>query len=141
MILIIGGMAQGKLEYVKNNYGIEDKDIFNPDDSCDIFEIGNYKASSDRIIVLNNFNNYIVSCRDKGNDDFDLVDRFIKKYPNAIIITDEVGNGIVPVDKNERLLRERIGRIQCALAEKADEVIRVVCGIGQKIKPDSFRYG
>ncbi len=141
MILIIGGMAQGKLEYVKNNYGIEDKDIFNPDDSCDIFEIGNYKASSDRIIVLNNFNNYIVSCRDKGNDDFDLVDRFIKKYPNAIIITDEVGNGIVPVDKNERLLRERIGRIQCALAEKADEVIRVVCGIGQKIKPDNFRYG
>ncbi|MBO6114965.1 MAG: bifunctional adenosylcobinamide kinase/adenosylcobinamide-phosphate guanylyltransferase [Lachnospiraceae bacterium] len=141
MILIIGGMAQGKLEYVKNNYGIEDKDIFNPDDNCDIFEIGNYKASSDRIIVLNNFNNYIVSCRDKSNDDFDLVDRFIKKYPNAIIITDEVGNGIVPVDKNERLLRERIGRIQCALAEKADEVIRVVCGIGQKIKPDNFRYG
>ena len=140
MILIIGGMAQGKLEYVKNNYGIEDKDIYNPDDICDIFEIGNYKASSDRIIVLNNFNNYIVSCRDKGNDDFDLVDRFIKKYPNAIIITDEVGNGIVPVDKNERLLRERIGRIQCALAEKADEVIRVVCGIGQKIKPDNFRY-
>ena len=51
-----------------------------------------------------------------------------------ICITDEVGKGLVPADRGERLFREKVGRIQISLAEKADEVIHVTCGIGRKIK-------
>ena len=47
---------------------------------------------------------------------------------------DEVGNGIVPIDFLEREYRERTGRILVKLANQADEVVRVICGIGQKIK-------
>lgn len=36
--------------------------------------------------------------------------------------------------KNERIYREKTGRLQCMLAQKADEVIRVICGVGQRIK-------
>ncbi len=53
---------------------------------------------------------------------------------NCIIISDEIGNGIVPVEAFEREYRERTGRILIQLAQKAEEVERVICGIGQKIK-------
>ena len=50
------------------------------------------------------------------------------------MICDEIGNGIVPVDGFEREYRERTGKILVALAAGAKEVVRVICGIGQKIK-------
>ena len=53
---------------------------------------------------------------------------------DKIIITTETGCGLVPVDKAERELREKNGRANCALAENAQSVYRVVCGIGQRIK-------
>ena len=60
--------------------------------------------------------------------------RFISNAPDCIVISDEIGNGIVPLDNFEREYRERTGRILVKLAEQADEVVRVICGIGQKIK-------
>ena len=54
--------------------------------------------------------------------------------PNCVIISDEIGNGIVPVDAFERTYRERTGRILVQLAGQAEEVERVICGVGQKIK-------
>ena len=50
------------------------------------------------------------------------------------MISDEIGNGIVPMDAFEREYREQTGRILIELAKEAEEVIRVICGIGQKIK-------
>lgn len=55
-------------------------------------------------------------------------------YRDCIIICDEVGNGIVPASPAEREYRERVGRILITLAQKAEEVERVICGIGQKLK-------
>ena len=57
-----------------------------------------------------------------------------KIHPDCILICDEIGNGIVPMEAEERIYRERTGRILEQLAAQADEVVRVVCGIGQKIK-------
>lgn len=51
-----------------------------------------------------------------------------------IVISTEIGGGVVPIEKMEREHRERAGRLACALAEKADTVIRVCCGIPQIIK-------
>ena len=59
---------------------------------------------------------------------------FISKYNNLIIISDEIGNGIVPIDSFERDYRERTGRLLIELAKDADKVTRVFCGIGQVIK-------
>ena len=58
----------------------------------------------------------------------------LKQYPECFIISDEIGNGIVPMDAFEREYRERTGRILVDLANKAEEVERVICGLGQKIK-------
>lgn len=50
------------------------------------------------------------------------------------VVSDEVGCGIVPMDKEERIFREANGRVNCLLAEEADEVYRVVAGMFLKIK-------
>lgn len=51
-----------------------------------------------------------------------------------VVIATEVGSGVVPVDADERSAREAAGRLNCLLAEKADTVIRVFCGIPTVIK-------
>jgi len=45
-----------------------------------------------------------------------------------------VGCGVVPVDKREREYREYTGRLMTELAEDADEVVQVLCGLGRRIK-------
>ena len=51
-----------------------------------------------------------------------------------ISITDEIGYGIVPVDRMEREYREQTGRVCTRLAAYSEKVYRVMCGIGQVIK-------
>lgn len=59
---------------------------------------------------------------------------FLDSCQDCIIISDEVGNGIVPINAFEREYRERVGKILIQVAERAEEVERVICKIGQKIK-------
>ena len=70
----------------------------------------------------------------EGKDPEEAIDTFTAKNPSCILICDEIGNGIVPMDAFEREYRERTGRILIRLAEQAEEVVRVICGIGQRIK-------
>lgn len=58
----------------------------------------------------------------------------IRTCPDRILITDEIGYGIVPIDPFEREYRELTGRICCQLAAEAKEVWRVTAGIGIRIK-------
>ena len=51
-----------------------------------------------------------------------------------IIVTNEVGLGIVPADKISRLYRDLLGRANQMLAKYADEVLFMVAGIPLKIK-------
>ncbi len=51
-----------------------------------------------------------------------------------IVISTETGGGVVPVDPVERQQREAAGRLNCALAERADVVVRVCCGLPQILK-------
>ena len=53
-----------------------------------------------------------------------------------IVIATELGGGVVPVDARQRAQREAAGRLACLLAERADAVIRVCCGLPQLLKGD-----
>jgi adenosyl cobinamide kinase/adenosyl cobinamide phosphate guanylyltransferase len=46
----------------------------------------------------------------------------------------EIGSGIVPVQKEERIYRETAGRAGCVLAAHAASVYRVICGLAVPIK-------
>ena len=56
------------------------------------------------------------------------------KVADPAVISDEIGNGIVPNDPLEREWREETGRLLRRIAKDADRVVRVVCGLPQVIK-------
>lgn len=56
------------------------------------------------------------------------------KNPEIILISNEIGYGLVPVDAFERRYREQVGRICTKLAQQAERVDRVVCGVGIRLK-------
>ena len=72
--------------------------------------------------LLENFASFY---RKWENGDDALLD-FLK---NKITICDEMGCGIVPLDKNDRDFRENLGRFRCRLTERAAIVLRVQCVI------------
>jgi adenosyl cobinamide kinase/adenosyl cobinamide phosphate guanylyltransferase len=54
-----------------------------------------------------------------------------------VIISAELGCGVVPADRFLREYREVSGRVNCYFAREARQVIRVICGVGTKIKEQS----
>ena len=57
-----------------------------------------------------------------------------QKNPDILIISDEIGYGLVPLDPFEREWREQTGRVCCEIAARADMVLRVTAGIPLVIK-------
>ena len=64
----------------------------------------------------------------------DLEELAEKLAAREIVIASEVGGGVVPVDPEERAAREAAGRLSCLLAQRADTVVRVICGLPQVLK-------
>lgn len=132
MKLVIGGRAQGKLNYVLQHMTDENYQIYDgvfPDEG----ELFNLTKKNEWLIV-NHFHNWVNKELKENRNPEEEMEAFLKKGVRFVIISDEIGNGIVPVDAFERDYRERTGRMLITLASQADEVVRVICGIGQKIK-------
>ena len=55
-----------------------------------------------------------------------------------IVVTNEVGLGLVPVNKVGRLYRDLLGKANQLLAEYADEVYLMVAGLPLPIKPAKY---
>ena len=62
------------------------------------------------------------------------VSAWLSDHPDGVIICDEVGCGVTPMDREDRAWRERVGRICCALAKDASAVYRVCCGLEVRLK-------
>ena len=60
--------------------------------------------------------------------------KIISRNPELVIVSQEVGYGVVPVDAFDRKYREAVGRVCTKLAAYSSKVTRVVCGIGTVIK-------
>ena len=132
MKLVIGGRAQGKLNYVLQHMTDENYQIYDgvfPDEG----ELFNLTKKNEWLIV-NHFHKWVNKELKENRNPEEEMEAFLKKGVRFVVISDEIGNGIVPVDAFERDYRERTGRMLITLASQADEVVRVICGIGQKIK-------
>ncbi len=136
MTLIIGGYAQGKLQATLNDIKdpksvtIHDAPDFNADASCTA-------EPAQTIIIINHFHLWVKEALKQGRNPQQEIFAFLdanEDKAEIIIISDEIGNGIVPVDAFERDYREQTGRILIELAKRADEVERIICGIKQRIK-------
>lgn len=128
MKLIIGGAFQGKKEYVKTALGVKENEILDG-------ETADFEALF-RCACMNHFHQWIKKGLEEGWELEGLEDRLLKENPQVILITNELGYGVVPMDAFDRKFRETTGRICTKLAQKSNQVIRVICGIGTVIKHD-----
>ncbi|MGI6070408.1 MAG: bifunctional adenosylcobinamide kinase/adenosylcobinamide-phosphate guanylyltransferase [Blautia sp.] len=124
MELIIGGAYQGALAYAQELF---EELQWVDGRSCSEEELMQAQGVSD-------FQEYIRRMMEQGISVDDLAGRLYERNPKLIIVTCEVGCGVVPVDAFLRKYREKTGRICTELAGKSSRVHRVVCGIGKVIK-------
>lgn len=136
MKLVIGGAFQGKLSYAKKTWQIEDGWIDGAD--CALEEI-------DRCRGIYHFHEYIrrmlLEQEDTGEALTEIernaalfAEHLARQNPDILIVSNELGYGIVPMDKFDRRYREMAGRVCTCIAAQAEEVVRVVCGIGSRLK-------
>ena len=109
MILVVGGMASGKRSYVES-LGFDSSN----------FDEGVLGSAS----VLYGLED-VLRAGALSDDQFEAL------CAKDVVVCTEVGNGVVPMDKQERVWRELVGRTSAALATRATCVVRMVCGISQ----------
>lgn len=109
MHLYIGGKAQGKRAYVEMAEG----------------------GGAD---IISDYQEVIRRQLRQRQDPIECLRKLLSEKPDVVIICDEVGYGVVPIEKEERDFREAVGRTMCEAAQAARTVVRIVCGIGQRIK-------
>lgn len=88
--------------------------------------------------------NNLMFTADSGSDSFDegemrlaaknLLDAAKKFNGSICLVTNEVGSGIVPENPLARRYRDLVGRCNRIIAEGADEVVLVSCGIPLVLK-------
>ena len=118
MILVTGGVASGKRTYV-SSLG------YSPDDFA--------QAVLDERPVVYDAQELVRNVDEQDASFGEIADHLTSK---SVVICTEVGAGIVPLDKGQRLFRERAGRLTAMLAARADAVVRMVCGIPSIVKGD-----
>ena len=127
MELYVGGRYQGKLKYVLDTH----KDLNETDvadgTSCSDADILSHK-------IINHFHAYIKRKTDQGEDVTDIPAKLKSENPDVIIISDEIGCGIVPADPMDSTWREECGRTLCEIARMSERFERIVCGCGIRIK-------
>ena len=126
MKLVIGGAFQGKKEYVKKHFFLSDKQMIDGKDAEyeDIFHC----------TCLYHFHEWIKKGLEQEWDFEDVAEKIQERNPELIVISNELGYGVGPIDAFDRKYREGTGRLCTQLAVKSQQVIRVVCGLGMVIK-------
>ncbi len=124
MEMMIGGAFQGKAALAEKTY---------PNikwaQGGEISEEELFKAEG----VLG-FHEFIKKELKEGRETDSLAQRLIQKNPEVLLVSDEVGYGVVPIAAFDRAYREAVGRVCTELAAFSKKVTRVVCGIGTVIK-------
>ena len=124
MEMIIGGAFQGKSSLAESKY---------PDIRWVKGAEADWEAISKAKGILG-FHEYIRKELKEGREVTSLAKDLIQANPDVVIVSDEVGYGVVPIDAFDRKYREAVGRVCTDLASKSKKVVRVVCGIGTVIK-------
>ena len=115
MKMIIGGAFQGKTALAMEKY----PDIVWVDGAdADWNLIGTAKG-------ILNFHEFIRNEMQKKKDVSGLAEQLISCNPDVVLVSDEVGYGVVPIDAFDRAYREAVGRICTKLAAySSDELGR-----------------
>ena len=120
MILIIGGAYQGKLDYARERFELTESDIF----TCGEDAIDFGKRCMDRI------EEFVWT----HPDALDIFREHREEWENSILICRDLSGGVVPMERMNRDWQRNTGKLCQYLAGEADQVIRVFCGLEQRLK-------
>ncbi len=151
MELYIGGFAQGKLEYVQNKKAEEGisiaivmdcaqsdyREMLQNIDGKTKNNIDDVNDAANGIIIINHLHLWVKDLLHEGMEEAAVqstILSLVQRHPDTIVICDELGNGIVPLEKMDRIWREQTGRLTVELAKQAERVERILCGLGQRLK-------
>jgi len=123
MVVIFGGAYQGKVDFAKEKFHIDDGDIFYCTEDLAI----DYEKK-----VIADLHKFVLKCVKEGFEAKEILGK--NDLSDHIFIVDDISQGVVPMDKTLRAWREMVGRTMLYLSKEADSVYRVFCGIGQQIK-------
>lgn len=130
MHVFIGGAYNGKSDYVMR--ALDGQEIFVADGFIP------KKAPSCEALVIKNLEKWLMT--QNLEEDEVLVEQILAQLKaleeNCIlyIIVTDMGRGVVPMEKQARLLRDTCGRLYQALFAEAAHVVRIWYGIGETIK-------
>ena len=127
MVLIIGGVYQGKLDYAISTYKLSAVDVFNCCENTDAIPWG--------CKVINEFEKWILALVKSGIDVAPKVQEFIHINQDAIVIANDISCGVVPIDGLMRKWREESSRATGQVAIASDEILRLYCGIATRLAP------
>ena len=115
-----------KLDYAIKKYNL------NRDDLCSgekyVF------TENSKIKCIYNYHLLVKELIEHDEDPIAFTKQLIRQYPDMIIIINEIGSGIIPMDKKNRIWREQAGKAGCIIAEHSESVERIVCGISIELK-------
>ena len=124
MNLIIGGAYQGKLDYARNTYGYTQEDIF----TCTDSHIDFTKPCIDHI------EEYVLSCVREQKDPIALFRTHWEDWRHSTLICMDLSCGVVPLEAEMRAWRNETGKLCQFLSREAFGVVRIFCGLEEKLK-------
>ncbi len=123
LVMVIGGMAQGKHRFAAAAW--PDAGIIDDTAACIRRQLqADPSVWSDPPLFF----------RQLQADAERLLQQLRTEHQDQVLIYPEVGSGVVPMDPEERIFREAVGRVGCMYAAAADEVYRVTAGLPIRLK-------
>ena len=134
MILYTGGRYQGKLNAVLSGGGYTDEDVYDFA-KINVREYAEVDYRKKRIWYhLDDYIRFLLINGTDGSQTETMIRKLIDSGKPEVVIISETGSGVIPMNKSDNVFREITGRISVYVAENAEEVYRVVCGIKMKLK-------
>ena len=128
MELIIGGAYSGKLTYAVKEHVLS---------KGSLFDLGRgLPAPRSTPCCLYHLEAFTRACAVSGMSAEEVMDA-LAPFPDerhTVIVSREIGCGIVPMDGLERAYRELHGQVLALLARKAARVVRLFAGIEEVLK-------
>ena len=124
MNLIIGGAYQGKLDYAKETYHYEPRQVF----TCSGTDI------DFSLPCIDHLEEYVLSCVRAGVDPAALFKKHWEDWRHSTLICMDLSCGVVPLEAEMRAWRNETGKLCQYLSREASSVVRIFCGLEEKLK-------
>ena len=124
MVLILGGAYQGKLDYAKDEFAVQEAEVF----SCCNTQIDFSKR------CIYGIEEFTYACVQKQQDPVAYFRERKTQWKESVLICRDIFCGVVPLDFDQRKWRQETGRLCQYLAGEANQVSRIFCGLEQRLK-------